>query len=221
MISTRDPAGLPAPAEFRRVLQSMALLDAILCPEWELRYYSFDAAWSPEEELASMRDGSGDHVFILFAPAGCWVKGFAHEAAMSPWHADGEPQIWPGVLDSVPDEFAACLTEPAFQIEETTFCTWYRIQDARWQRGLVPFPANERDPDGSEELLSPFDGDPERYRVWAEEYYGRSVNSDAVKAIYAHEAATESLLAILNPAVTLESLMPDLIEIAYPCSARI
>lgn len=216
MISTRDLASLPAPAEFRRVLQSMAVLDAILCPEWELRYYSFDAAWSPDEEMASMRDGSGDHVFVVFSTAGCWVKGFAHEAEMSPWHADGEPQIWPGVLDSVPDEFAACLTEPAFCIEETTFCTWRRGQDSHWQRGPVRFPESERDPDGSEELLSPFDGAPERYRVWAESYYGRSVNAAAVKAIYAHEAVTESLLAILNPIVTLESLVPDLTEIAYP-----
>jgi hypothetical protein len=40
--------------------RSLAMLDAILSPEWEYRYYSFNAAWGPAQELASMRNGSGD-----------------------------------------------------------------------------------------------------------------------------------------------------------------
>jgi len=194
----------------------MAMLDVILCPDWESRYYSFDAAWSPGEELASMRDGSGDHLFAVFQPAGCWLKGFAHESAMSPWRDDGARQLWAGVLDAVPAEFALCVTEPAFHIEETTFCLWRRTSDSRWQTGPVEFPAGHRDPDGSEELLSPFDGDPEHYRAWAEEHYERPVDLAAVKSVYAHEPISQELLLVLNPAATLASLQPDLQEIAYP-----
>ena len=43
-----------------------ALLEAILCLDWEYRYFSFDAHWSKNQEMASMRDGSGGHWFLLF-----------------------------------------------------------------------------------------------------------------------------------------------------------
>jgi hypothetical protein len=36
------------------------MLDAIVCPEWEHRYYSFNANWAADEVMGSMRDGSGD-----------------------------------------------------------------------------------------------------------------------------------------------------------------
>lgn len=80
MISTRDLSLLPDVDGLRRTWQSMAMLDAILCPEWQFRYYSFNAAWAVGEQMGSMRDGSGDDLFAHFGPVGCWLKGFAHEA---------------------------------------------------------------------------------------------------------------------------------------------
>jgi hypothetical protein len=64
--------------------RALAMLDAILSPEWEYRYYSFVAAWGPAQELASMRNGSGDDYAIVFSPAGAWIRVFAHESPMSP-----------------------------------------------------------------------------------------------------------------------------------------
>lgn len=61
-----SPELLPSIPVLRRVAQSLAMLDAILCPEWEYRYYSFNAAWGPGREMASMRNGSGDDWFLLF-----------------------------------------------------------------------------------------------------------------------------------------------------------
>ena len=116
MISTRDLSVLPDVDALRRTLQSMALLDAIICPEWHIRYYSFNAKWSPDEQMGSMRDGSGDGFFALFNAAGCWLKGFAHEAPMSPHRNDGTNRLWPGIVDSVPVEFRDCLREPAFNV---------------------------------------------------------------------------------------------------------
>jgi hypothetical protein len=46
------------------------MLDAIMSPEWEWRYYSFDSRWGPGEEMASMRNGSGDAYSIVFSSAG-------------------------------------------------------------------------------------------------------------------------------------------------------
>ncbi|MBO6551131.1 MAG: hypothetical protein JJ964_16135, partial [Rhizobiales bacterium] len=62
-ISTLDLSKLPSPLQLKRLLQSLALLDAIMSPEWEYRYYSFDAQWSPSETMGSMRNGSGDEFF--------------------------------------------------------------------------------------------------------------------------------------------------------------
>jgi hypothetical protein len=84
MISTRDLSFLPDVDRFRATLQSTAMLDAILSPEWEYGYYSFNAGWSAGEQMGSRRDGLGDHFFALFSSSGCWIKGFAHEAPMSP-----------------------------------------------------------------------------------------------------------------------------------------
>ncbi|WP_328392400.1 hypothetical protein OHS70_00395 [Streptomyces sp. NBC_00390] len=51
---------LPTIADLRNLSRSLAMLDAILSPDWEGRYYSFNAGWAAGVELASMRNGSGD-----------------------------------------------------------------------------------------------------------------------------------------------------------------
>ncbi len=130
----------------------MALLDAILSPEWEYRHYSFNAGWSADEQMGSMRNGSGDEFFALFNSSGCWIKGFAHEAPMSPYRDDGSQSVWPGILDEVPPEFIDCLTEPAFNVGDTTFCIWRRYGDTCWHRGWIEFPHGHRDHDGSGDL---------------------------------------------------------------------
>jgi hypothetical protein len=122
MISTRDLSRLPDVDGLRLTLQSMAILDAILSPEWEFRYYSFNAGWAAGEQMGSMRNGTGDHFFAHFGPAGCWLKGFAHECPMTPYR-EAPARAWPGVLDAVPIEFADCLREPAFIVEDVTFCS--------------------------------------------------------------------------------------------------
>jgi hypothetical protein len=114
--------------------------------------------------MGSMRNGQGDHYFGLFTADGCWLKGFHHEAPMSPW-ANDPPKIAAGVFDGVPAEFQACLTESAFVIHETTFCIWRRYSDRAWYRGPVAFPAGEEDSDGSADLLEYLDGRPQTFRA--------------------------------------------------------
>jgi hypothetical protein len=198
-------------------MQSLAMLDAILSSDWEYRYFSFNSKWGEGEQMGSMRNGQGDQYFALFNAAGCWLKGFDHEAPMTPFAKD-PPQVAAGILDSVPPEFADCLTQPAFVIEETTFCIWRRYQDGQWQRGPVQFPSGNEDPDGSAVLLYYLDGDPETYQQWAEEYYEVEVPLEAVQAIYAHQPLTQQLVSDLNADVTLEELREDIEEIGYPTS---
>ena len=214
MISTRRLRSLPDVDGLKALLRSVAMLDAILSPEWEFRYYSFNSRWSRGEQMGSMRDGCGDDFFAHFSRAGCFLKGFAHEAPMTPY-ARSPKRIWPGVLDSVPKEFAKCLKEPAFDIEDTTLCVWRSYADDSWQVGEIEFPAGA-DPDGSELLLSPLDGKPKTYREWAEDYYERPVSLAAVRHVYAHKPLTDEVVARLNPKVTLRELKADVKEIGYP-----
>jgi len=190
------------------------MLDAILCPAWELRYYSFNAHWSEGEMMASMRNGSGDEYFIWFPPAGAIIKGFAHEAPMTPYMLE-PPRVWPGVLDTVPNVFATFLTEPAFIIEDTTFCVWRTYDDSVWQRGTIQFP-DDPDPDGSRSLLAALDGNPHTYRVYAETYYARQIDLDAVIHIYNHQSLTDAILAALNPDLSLRDIAAERDEIGYP-----
>jgi hypothetical protein len=214
MISTRDLSLLPDIDRLKALSQSLAVLDAILSPEWQYRYYSFNNSWGLNEAMASMRNGSGDEYVALFTPYGAILKGFAHEAPMSPY-ANDPPQVWPGVLDDVPTAFSGFLSEPAFSIEDTTFCIWRTYDDSSWQRGDIQFPEGD-DPDGSEDLLSILDGDPTTYQEWAESYYEQPISLAAVKDIYNHRPLTRDLLAALNPALSLEELMPDIEGIGYP-----
>jgi hypothetical protein len=76
---------LPDVATLRRKGQSLAVLDAIMSPDWQYRYYSFNSMWDTDEMMASRSNGSGDELYILFNPFGAILKGFDHESFMSPW----------------------------------------------------------------------------------------------------------------------------------------
>ena len=218
MISTRDLSGLPDVEGLRKLLQSLATLDAILCPEWQYRYYSFNRAWDAGEQMGSMRNGSGDDFVAHFSAAGCWLKGFAHEAPMTPY-AHEPKRVWPSVLDNVPAAFAACLQEPAFSVEDVTFCIWRRTTDMRWELGPIRFPAGDPDPDGSEFLLSALDGKPETYAAFADEYFEKEVDEASVEHIYRHRPLTAEVVASLNPELLPAALVNDLNEIGYPAAA--
>lgn len=119
---------LPNIERLRTLTQSLALLDAIICRDWDYRYYSFNVHWDINVSVASMRDGSGDHFFAIFTPLGSIVKDFAHEAQMSPYITN-PPYVWAGVLEQIPAAFTKVLADPAFLVEDTTFCLWRSNQE--------------------------------------------------------------------------------------------
>jgi hypothetical protein len=214
MISSRSLAELPGIDEVKRISQSIATLDAIMMDEWDYRYFSFDANWGEGEMLATMRDGTGDSYFILFNSFGATIKGYGHESEMAGYTVDSG-KVWSGVIDELPPEFEAVLTDPALVAEETSFCIWRLYSDSRWQTGKIDFPEAE-DPDGSEDLLFMLDGNPDTYRRWASEYYEKDIPLDAVKAIYEHKPLTQQLVSRLNSERRIEDLESDLNEIRYP-----
>jgi hypothetical protein len=71
LVSVAEVArALPDVVTLQRRSQALAVLDAIMSPEWEWRYYSVGSRWAPGEEMASMRNGSGDAYSIVFSVAG-------------------------------------------------------------------------------------------------------------------------------------------------------
>jgi hypothetical protein len=191
--------------------RALATLDAIMSPDWESRYYSFNAGWGEGEMMASMRNGSGDQWFALIGPAGVALHGLAHEA---PAFRPGSPL--PGIFDALPAEFhASFLREPAFETDNSTFCVWRRTADDRWSAGDVELPGGE-DPDGFRELTAILAGDPEQYVEFAADYYEREIAPEDVAAVYRHEPLTDELVKRLNPDADLEALAGDLDEIGYP-----
>jgi hypothetical protein len=199
----------------------MAILEAVLSPEWESRYYSFNDHWSENESMASMRNGSGDEYSIVFSPAGAYVRGYAHESPMTPYAEDGP---WPGVLDDVPEVFRSCVEEPAFADEDgmpvVTACIWRQMDDDRWAAGTIEFPDEApEDPDGAEYLFGLLvDRSPEAFQQWAEEYYEIPVDLKAVRHVFSSLPLTEAVVHALNPETALVDLAEDVAEIGYPLS---
>src|SRR6185295_14562860 len=124
-------------------------------------------------------------------------------------------QVWPGVIDEVPPEFEAILTDPAFVSEETSFCIWRKYSDSKWQTARIEFPDGD-DPDGSEDLLFLLDGKPGTYQQWATEYYETPVPLEAVKEVYEHKPLTQQLVSRLNSERRFDDLESELNEIRYP-----
>ncbi|WP_326826799.1 hypothetical protein [Streptosporangium sp. NBC_01756] len=212
---------LPGIPVLRDLCRSMAVLEAILSPDWESRYHSFDTDWSSGEEMASMRNGSGDEYSIVFSTAGAYVRGFDHEAVMSPYGNDGP---WPGVIDSVPDVFRRCVEESAFCDEDgmpvVTACLWREADDGRWQTGEIEYPDGESDPDGSAHLFGLLvDPSPEAFQRFAEDYYEVPVDLDAVRHLYALRPLTQAVVTALNADLTLKDLAEDLAASRYPSAA--
>ncbi|MET8431037.1 hypothetical protein [Nocardia sp. NPDC004860] len=193
---------LPHIPILRNRCRAMAMLDAVLSPEWEARYYSFNSCWGDTEEMASMRTGSGDDWFIVFSTVGVYGRGFDHETPNAPQ-----------VLDAAPAVFGPYVTEPAFADHDgsplATVCFWREPHDTGWAVS-----AADRGGHGLFELL--VDGTPEAYREWAQDYYEAEVSLAAVQHVYALLPLTPTVVTGLNPEADLIDLEPDMIEIGYP-----
>lgn len=214
MADSRPTRDLPAPATLKRIMQSLAMLDAIVEDDWASRYFSFDAHWSTNSQMGSMRNGQGDDLFAVFDAAGCFMRGFDHASAMSPWSAH-PPRIWPGVLDHVPPQFAASLMEPAFHMADTTFCRWCLADDEEWRQGDIAYPA-AIDPDGAVWMLSFYSGGPQAYRDFAAGYYGIDIDMDAIARVFDHQNLSLNLVQALGSQRSYAHIVAEAAGIGYP-----
>lgn len=198
-------ANLPDIQTLKRRMQSLAMLDALLCPEWEFRYFSFNGNWDHGEEMGSIRDGSGNEVYVLFTPQGCYIKEFL---TTQPTLTDAYTQV--------PDEFRDATREPAFSPDNVTACYWRGHQAGTWG-GKGPSGASDLNPGP---LLAMVDGRPETYERFAEDYHEVEVPSDVVSRLFAHQPMSDRLLKSVGFTGSLEDLRREADEIGYPGCMR-
>lgn len=164
-----------------------------------------------------MDNGSGDAWSVVFSPAGVFIRGFDHESPMSP--AGNDDELWPGLVDGVPEVFSPYVNEPAFSFEGTlgaTVCLWRQTSDDRWHAGDIDFPDRD-DPDGADGLFEVLvDGTAVAYLRFAEDYYETDVDPEAVSAVFALRPLTDEVVRRLNPVLTVEDLVEDRGAIGYP-----
>ncbi|MFZ3475002.1 hypothetical protein ACODT3_00995 [Streptomyces sp. 4.24] len=214
-------AQLPAPEIVRARSKAMAMLDAVLSPEWEFRYYSYDRRWAPSEELASMKDGSGDDYVIVFSESGVYAQATYHESPINAYRVS-PPAPWPGLFDSLPQTFRPFAQEAAFLdhngVQRATVCLWREVTDSEWKCGDIQVPSEgEDDADGAEGLFGLLlESSAEAYLEFAEDYYEVALALDVVQHVYDLKPLTQELVTALNPAVRLEDLADDITQIGYP-----
>ena len=207
-----NPKSLPSIANLRRRSQALAMLDAIVCPDWEGRYYSYNADWSEGEEMGSMRNGSGDDWFIHFGAFGAALKGLAHETSIA-----RDKGFAAEVQRKVPKAFAAFLAEPAFGMDWLSYCYWRAPEDPSWQKVAHPDPVFSHSEDGSCEYLAMLVDPVASYEEFAKWYYELELPLNAIDSIYKHVPLTENLVQSLNPDVSLVQAQEAATEIGYPC----
>ena len=236
-ISTEEINLLPKPAELRRICKSLSALEAILCQDWEYRYYSYQKDWSDNEEVCEMRNGQGDQMLILFTKEGTCINGFAHESLMNGWKkveikekkSFAEKifgtkkevktkliqEIPFGVLEGLPEKFNEFIYGEPVKSIGTTFCIWQIGNDEEWKIGKIKLP-NDDYKDGSKDLLKLLDGNPLTYKTWAEEYYEIELKQELIEDVFNGKEITDKLLDELNPGLEdVEKLKSDLNEIGY------
>jgi hypothetical protein len=225
MPSTRDLSSLVQPSELERLVGSLAVLDLVLEEDEYLRWHLLETRAS--RRVGILRNGQGEQMYLISdgPHPRIVIHGFDHESDLSPCDQPPfDPKLyvpWPGIFDTIPPWALALLTEyeraigelAFFAVARVTFCVWSTPEG--WKCGPVKLPEGE-DPDGSAYLLAHFDGVPETYRKWAEDYFERSIPIEAVSAIYGHEPLTPALVAALNPERNPEAALREAASLGYP-----
>ncbi|UED77788.1 hypothetical protein [Brevibacillus sp. DP1.3A] len=208
----RWPKTFLQPEALKQRLHILSALDIVLCQEEWLRRYQFEPQWDENTAFASINNGAGDDLYILFTPEGVIVKGFDHESEMSP-HAREEYEVWPGIYEQVPPALLHRLDDEALTREDVTFCLWRESTDHVWKTGDIHNPQGLDD--GSDFLLGMIYNSSEDYVEWAEDYYEVNVPLDVVGYAFENTSITKEMMMELNPEVDLEMAMKELQEIGF------
>ncbi|MCX5586028.1 hypothetical protein [Streptomyces erythrochromogenes] len=217
---------LPDVPALRDRCRALAVLEAVMDPRDP--FFAYAADWSETEEVALMDNGSGDDYAVVFSAAGAYARGFAHESRMSPWGGE-DVEVWPGLVDDVPEVFRPYVTEPAFcdddgdgPVPRVTVVFWREAADGAWRTGPVETPEGPGGyGDGARDLFEVLAaGTPEAYRDFAEDYHERSVDLDAIRHVFALRPLTGDVVGALNPEADPGVVAGAVAATGYPVEGR-
>lgn len=204
---------LPPPQELLKTCRAIAALDLILAPEWEDRFYSFDSKWAPGDQMASMRDGSGDSWHIVFSDKG-WtaLRGFVGESLA----AEERTSLSAAIRAACPPELESFTEEAAFDWENTTICYFHTGGEAPWQRAndLTPLASVDTYEDG---LLWDLSQGAEGYVKHAKSYFEAQLPPELVQHFFDQKPITPEMVRQINPETDHTEIEEELHgKIGYP-----
>jgi hypothetical protein len=213
---------LPAIGVLQKRCKALAVLEHIIGTVYP--YYVYTCDWG-EDEAALMSNGSGDEWAAVFTAEGAFIRVFDHESEMTPY-LDPDRELWPGLLDGLPEAFRPQAEEPAFGDETGQFIAtavlWRLATDHRWHAGQgITFPPlrgpyDDTGPDGTGMLTILLDNIVDRYIQFASEYHAIDLDRAAVQRIVDHRPLTEAVVRALNPEATVAKLRDAITAIGYP-----
>lgn len=169
---------LPEPKQILFISQRLAFLDAIISPEWEYRYYSFNHSWDLNQQMASMRDGSGNEYFILFENNNCGIKVYNKQQ-------NEECQKFITEQRETDNHFIRnFLNEPAFSIPYSTFLSFWESGQKRWKSY-----GNEKNM-----LLHIFSDPQKKYFDFSKEYYEKEIPMKLINKIFSSESMKSDVI---------------------------
>jgi hypothetical protein len=206
-----DPQSFPDPRTLGNRAMALAMLDAIICPELQYRYFSFDAAWGDDEQMAAMCNGDGDHWFLHLSDCGAALKGYVQELPRGDARAMARQ-----VQRSVPAEFGAFLHDPSFSMGDVSYCYWRRSSDPEWSKVGHPDAGLAHWSDGSADYLSILLAPASCYYDYATDYFECEPPLASIEHIYGHAPLTAAIVKSLNPQMTLAEAQASAAAIGYP-----
>ncbi|MBT2459437.1 hypothetical protein J7E98_33205, partial [Streptomyces sp. ISL-86] len=137
-------------------------------------------------------------------------------------YTNEDEELWPGLVDTLPEVFRPLLAEPAFCDEHVTVATvvfWRETADTAWRAGPVEIP--EGSEDGTGRLFHVLvAGTPEAYAAFAAGYYGREPDLAAVRRVWEVRPLTEGEVKAVNPEMTLALAAPGLRAVGFPVACE-
>ncbi|NTV78935.1 MAG: hypothetical protein HGA25_07355 [Clostridiales bacterium] len=189
---------LPDVKECKNKLKQLAAFDAVFSPEWENRYYSYDSLWYEGEEMASMRNGRGEHYFILFTDEKILMKGLERQSKCLSMKDFGKDMNLPEILYQF-------MEQVAFLPDETSFCIWKFGQGA-WN-SITKITENEL------KILGVLLISPEQYVQWVEDYYEITLSVEEVAALFQENVLHKKTCLQWNPHLDWDAFQKEAKEI--------
>ena len=182
-------------SDIKNKLKAIATLEAIIEPEWEYRYFSFDSKWAENESMASMRDGQGSTWFLWFKEELIGYKCISKE--------DGLINNFEEIKKTIPSSYLDFIQEPAFHPDSAS-AVWL-FENNSWRK--IGLEINHLI-----DLNQVLEWSPKHYKAWADEYYEQELNLQAIESIF-NLNINEETIKVLNSEIDLEALTEDLKEI--------